>query len=55
MQIIIPTPSRCGHARGTDREFVESAISGGLEVLGFADHCPWVFGDGYVSGIRMTE
>ena len=45
---------RCGHARGADREFVESAIEGGFQVLGFADHCPWVFGDGYVSHIRMT-
>ncbi len=45
---------RCGHARGTDREFVESAIKGGFQVLGFADHCPWVFEDGYVSHIRMT-
>ncbi|WP_024861465.1 histidinol-phosphatase [Ruminococcus flavefaciens] len=46
--------SRCGHARGKDREFVESAIEGGFKVLGFADHCPWVFEDGYVSQIRMT-
>ncbi len=47
--------ARCGHARGTDREFVESAIAHGMKVLGFADHCPWVFGDGYRSGIRMTD
>lgn len=45
--------SRCGHARGTDREYVERAIEAGFDVLGFADHCPWVFSDGYVSGIRM--
>lgn len=45
--------SRCGHAQGEDREYVERAIEGGFKVLGFADHCPWVFGDGYVSGIRM--
>ena len=45
---------RCGHARGEDREFVERAIEGGFDVLGFADHCPWVFEDGYVSHIRMT-
>ena len=46
--------SRCGHAMGSDRDFVEHAIKAGIKVLGFADHCPWVFGDGYVSDIRMT-
>ena len=46
--------SRCGHAMGSDREFVEHAIKAGIKVLGFADHCPWVFDDGYVSDIRMT-
>ena len=46
--------SRCHHAFGEDREYVETAISAGLKVLGFADHCPWDFGDGYKSGIRMT-
>lgn len=45
---------RCGHARGEDREYVESAISCGIKILGIADHCPWVFNDGYVSPIRMT-
>ncbi|MBR5684013.1 MAG: histidinol-phosphatase [Ruminococcus sp.] len=44
---------RCGHAQGEDREFVEHAIAGGIKVLGFADHCPWVFDNGYVSDIRM--
>ena len=45
---------RCGHASGEDREYVESAIEAGLEVLGFADHCRFVYPDGYVSGIRLT-
>ncbi len=45
---------RCGHAQGEDREFVESAIKSGMKILGFSDHCPWVFDNGYVSGIRMT-
>ncbi|MBO4524282.1 MAG: histidinol-phosphatase [Ruminococcus sp.] len=44
---------RCGHAQGEDREFVEHAIEGGIKVLGFSDHCPWVFDNGYVSHIRM--
>ncbi len=45
---------RCQHAGGEDREYVECAIKHGMKVLGMSDHCPWVYGDGYVSGIRMT-
>lgn len=44
---------RCGHASGEDREYVEHAIMQGMKVLGFSDHCPWIFDDGYVSGTRM--
>lgn len=44
---------RCKHAVGEDREYVEHAIRSGFKVLGFADHCPWVFHDGYVSDTRM--
>jgi len=32
--------SRCGHARGEDREYVEAALEKGLSVLGFSDHSP---------------
>lgn len=46
--------ARCGHAAGEDRQYVEAAIRSGKKVLGFSDHCPWVFDDGYVSGIRMA-
>jgi len=45
---------RCHHAGGEDREYVEAAIEAGYQVLGFADHCPWIFPDGYVSGIRLA-
>lgn len=45
---------RCHHARGEDREYVEQAIAGGMKILGFSDHCPWIYGDGYVSGSRMA-
>lgn len=45
---------RCQHARGSDREYVEAAIKSGLKILGFSDHCPWVYPDGYVSGCRMA-
>lgn len=45
--------TRCKHARGSMREYVEAAIQAGLKTLGFADHVPCPFKDGFVSGIRM--
>lgn len=45
--------ARCGHATGTDREYVETAIARGLTTLGFADHMPFVFPDGYESSFRI--
>ena len=33
--------TRCGHAKGTDEEYVEAAIAAGIQVLGFSDHIPW--------------
>ena len=38
---------RCGHAWGTDDEFVQAAIEAGFCVLGFSEHSPWPFVDGY--------
>ena len=46
--------TRCQHAWGTEREYIEAAISMGIRELGFSDHVPCPFPDGYVSGIRMT-
>lgn len=45
--------TRCKHAHGTEREYIEAAIKAGMKVLGFADHVPCPFKDGFVSGIRM--
>ncbi len=45
---------RCHHAYGEDREYVEAAITAGMKVLGFSDHCPWIFPNGFVSDIRMS-
>ena len=45
--------TRCKHATGTEREYVENAIKAGFEVLGFSDHAPYLFEDGHVSHIRM--
>ena len=39
--------ARCGHAWGTDEEFVLAAIENGYGVLGFSEHSPWPFADGY--------
>lgn len=44
---------RCRHASGREREYIENAIAGGLTTLGFADHVPYPFPDGYQSGFRM--
>lgn len=44
---------RCNHASGNERQYVENALKVGLEVLGFADHTPYLFPDGYYSNFRM--
>ena len=32
---------------------MENAIQEGMKVLGFSDHCPWIFPKDYVSHTRM--
>jgi len=44
---------RCNHASGEDREYIENAIKGGFRVIGFSDHCPWVYPYRYTSASRM--
>ena len=44
---------RCQHARGTEEQFVQTAIELGFETLGFSDHTPWPYRSGYVSNMRM--
>lgn len=46
---------RCHHARGTEREYIETAISRGVKVLGFSDHVPYPFPNGYESGYRVPR
>ncbi len=36
---------RCGHAEGSERAYIEQAVAGGLETLGFSDHTPCDFYD----------
>lgn len=40
---------RCHHAQGSEREYIEKAISEGFKILGFSDHVPLPF----KSPIRM--
>lgn len=44
---------RCSHAQGTEEEYVQAAIQRGLKTLGFSDHAPYCFPEGYYSGFRM--
>lgn len=44
---------RCQHASGTEREYVENAIEGGLKILGFSDHTPMPYDGDYVSNVKM--
>lgn len=44
---------RCRHARGSEREYIESAIQAGIRTLGFSDHAPILFPGDYYSTMRM--
>ena len=43
----------CGHAVGTAEEYIERALSCGITELGFSDHLPFRFPDGYESFFRI--
>jgi len=45
---------RCNHATGNEKQYVENALHAGLEVLGFADHTPYIFPGEYYSTFRMA-
>lgn len=40
---------RCGHATGTEEEYVLAAIEGGWKVLGFSEHMPWPYESGFTN------
>jgi histidinol-phosphatase (PHP family) len=44
---------RCNHAIGREEEYVKEALKAGLEILGWADHTPYLFPNGYYSHFRM--
>ena len=46
--------ARCGHAIGTDRQYIEQSIQAGYETVGFSDHTPYPFTNGYRSRTRMA-
>ena len=46
--------TRCNHATGSDRDYVLSAIQSGVQILGFSDHAPYIYEEGFVSRMRMT-
>ena len=43
----------CGHASGTPEEYIERAIKCGIKHMGFSDHSPFIFPDGYESPHRV--
>ena len=45
--------TRCHHAAGTEREYVDAAIQRGLKIFGFADHTPQYFPGDYYTHMRM--
>lgn len=46
--------TRCKHAKGSMREYVENAINNGIRILGFADHVPMPFSVEHYSTYRMS-
>ena len=45
--------TRCRHATGSDEDYVKCAIVAGIKYLGFSDHAPFLFPDGYDDGYRV--
>ena len=45
---------RCHHATGTPEEYILRAIENGIKYMGFSDHAPFVFPDGYQSFYRVS-
>lgn len=43
----------CRHATGTPEEYVKVAIDGNIKYMGFSDHIPLVFEDGYEHNHRV--
>lgn len=46
---------RCQHATGEDEEYVKRAIDAGIKKLGFSDHAPMPYPEGYISYYKMAN
>ncbi len=44
---------RCGHASGTEEEYIKRAIEGGIKIFGFSDHAPYLFPNGRQNGWKV--
>lgn len=44
---------RCNHATGSEEDYVNRAVEGGLQIMGFSDHTPYWFHSEYYSHFRM--
>lgn len=44
---------RCSHATGTEEEYVVRAIENGICHMGFSDHVPFRYSDGFESSFRV--
>ena len=45
---------RCHHACGLDEEYIRKAITEGVKILGFSDHAPFFYKNGYFSYYKMV-
>ncbi|MBQ3181659.1 MAG: histidinol-phosphatase [Clostridia bacterium] len=46
---------RCNHATGTEREYIERAISIGIKKLGFSEHIPFIYPHGKENTYRLKK
>ena len=44
---------RCKHARGSEEEYIQYAITEGVKILGFSDHAPMPYEKGFISSYKM--
>lgn len=46
---------RCGHATGSDREYVENAIKAGFNIIGFSEHIQYRMNNGRYHRINFED
>lgn len=44
---------RCNHATGTPEEYIKIALKNGIKYMGFSDHIPFIYDDGYEAKWRV--